>query len=112
VYLPAEPQCVTELHIRYRLVKATSHWQNKRRPDCQRAISYQPARRKHLSILFRILYHDFSMAKDIVEQVEPHIREILRICHALNVEGKELQELNALVGRTSKLIFIQSLPVR
>jgi hypothetical protein len=52
------------------------------------------------------------MAEDIIEQVEPHIREILRICRALNVEGRELHELNALVGQTSKLIFIQSLQVR
>lgn len=52
------------------------------------------------------------MAEDIDGQVEPHIREILRICHALNVEGRELHELNALVGGTSELIFIQSLPVR
>jgi hypothetical protein len=44
------------------------------------------------------------MAKDIIEQVEPHIREILRICRALNVEGGELHELNSLVGRTSKLV--------
>lgn len=47
------------------------------------------------------------MAKDIIEQVEPHIREILRICRALNVEGRELHELNALVGRTSKLVSVQ-----
>jgi hypothetical protein len=44
------------------------------------------------------------MAKDIIEQVEPHIREILRICRAFNVEVRELHELNALVGRTSKLV--------
>ncbi|KFZ19152.1 hypothetical protein V502_03807, partial [Pseudogymnoascus sp. VKM F-4520 (FW-2644)] len=49
------------------------------------------------------------MAEVIVEQVEPHIREILRICRALNVEGRELHELNALVGRTGKLISNQSL---
>lgn len=52
------------------------------------------------------------MAEDIVEQVEPHIRKIVRICYALNVEGRELHELNALVGQTSELIFIQSLPIR
>jgi hypothetical protein len=63
-------------------------------------------------ILFRILYRDFSMAEDIIKQVEPHIREILRICSAVNVKGRELHELNALVGRSSKLIFIQSLLVR
>jgi hypothetical protein len=49
------------------------------------------------------------MREVIVEQVEPHIREILRICHALNVKGRELHELNALVRRTGKLISIQSL---
>jgi hypothetical protein len=52
------------------------------------------------------------MDEDIIEQVEPHIREILRICRTLNVEGRELHELNVLVGQTSKLIFIQPLPVR
>jgi hypothetical protein len=41
------------------------------------------------------------MDEDIIEQVEPHIREILRICR-----GRELHELNALVGRTSKLTFL------
>jgi hypothetical protein len=46
------------------------------------------------------------MAEDIIEQVEPHIREILRICRAVNVEGRELHELNALVGRTSKLTSV------
>jgi len=42
------------------------------------------------------------MAKDIVEQVEPHICEIIRICCVLDVEGGELHKLNELVGRTSK----------
>ncbi|OBT41591.1 hypothetical protein VE00_07828 [Pseudogymnoascus sp. WSF 3629] len=49
------------------------------------------------------------MAEVIVEQVELYIREILRIYRALNVEGRELHELNALVRRTGKLISIQSL---
>jgi hypothetical protein len=49
------------------------------------------------------------MAEVIVKQVEPHIHEILRICRALNVEGRELHELNVLVGRIGKLISIQSL---
>jgi hypothetical protein len=52
------------------------------------------------------------MDGDIIDQVGPHIREILRICSAVDLEGRELHELNALVGRTSKLISIQSLPVR
>lgn len=52
------------------------------------------------------------MEGDIIGLVEPHIREILRICSAADLEGRELQELNALVGRTSKLIFIPSFPVR
>jgi hypothetical protein len=38
--LPAEPQCVTELHIRQCLAKASSHWQNKRRPGCRGAVSF------------------------------------------------------------------------
>jgi hypothetical protein len=42
------------------------------------------------------------MAKDIIEQVEPHIREILRLCGVLDAEGGELHKLNELVGRTSK----------
>src|SRR5260370_26934870 len=94
-------------------VKVTSHWQNKRRPDCQRASSFQPSSTQtppHLLQTFRC--HDFKMDEDIIEQVEPHIREILRICSALSVEGRELHELNTLVGRKSKLIFIRSLPVR
>jgi hypothetical protein len=52
------------------------------------------------------------MDGDIIDQVGPHIREILRICSAVGLEGRELHELNALVRRTSKLIIIQSLPVR
>ena len=42
------------------------------------------------------------MAKDLVEQVEPHIREIIRICRVLDIEGGELHNLNELVGQTSK----------
>jgi hypothetical protein len=45
------------------------------------------------------------MAEDLIKQVEPHIREILRICSILKVEGKEVHELNALVGQTSKWIL-------
>jgi hypothetical protein len=44
------------------------------------------------------------MAKDIIEQVEPHIREILRNLSCVDVEGRELHELNELVGRTSKFV--------
>ncbi|KAN0101933.1 hypothetical protein V8E51_012443 [Hyaloscypha variabilis] len=40
------------------------------------------------------------MANDIIEQVEPHIREILRLCGVLDAEGGELHKLNELVGRT------------
>lgn len=43
------------------------------------------------------------MAHNIIEQVEPYVREIICIYCMLNVEGKELHELNELVGRTSKL---------
>lgn len=42
------------------------------------------------------------MARDIVEQVELHICEIIRICRVLDIEGRELQKLNELVGRTSR----------
>lgn len=41
-----------------------------------------------------------------------HIPEILRICLPLNVEGRVLHELNALVGRASNLISMQSLPIQ
>jgi hypothetical protein len=41
------------------------------------------------------------MPKDIIEQVEPHICEILRICRVLDVGGSELWELQELVERTS-----------
>jgi hypothetical protein len=44
------------------------------------------------------------MANDIIEQVEPHIREILRLCGVLDAEGRELHKLNELVRRTSKSI--------
>ena len=40
------------------------------------------------------------MAKDIIEQVEAYIREILRLCGVLDAEGGELHKLNELVGRT------------
>jgi hypothetical protein len=56
--------------------------------------------------------HNFRMDGDIIDQVEPHIREILRICSAVDLEGKELQELNALVGQRSKLVSIPPSPVR
>ena len=52
------------------------------------------------------------MDRDIIDQVGPHLREILRICSAVDLEGTELQELNALVGRTGKFILIQLLLVR
>ena len=42
------------------------------------------------------------MAADIIQQVEPHIREIVRIYRVLEAEGRELHELNELVGRTCK----------
>ncbi len=46
--------------------------------------------------------HHSVMANDIIKQVEPHIREILRLCGVLDAEGRELYKLNELVGRTSK----------
>jgi len=42
------------------------------------------------------------MAKDIIKQTEPHIREIVRICRVLKAKGRGLDELNDLVGRMSK----------
>jgi hypothetical protein len=36
------------------------------------------------------------MAKDIIEQVETHIREILRLCGVLDADGGELHKLNDL----------------
>lgn len=63
----------------------------------------------HLLQTFRC--HDLKMDRNIIDQVEPYIHKILRNCSAVNLEGRELHELNALVGRAGKLIFIQSLPV-
>jgi hypothetical protein len=40
------------------------------------------------------------MADDIIEQIMPHIHEILRI---VLVKGRTLRELNELVGKTSKV---------
>jgi len=40
------------------------------------------------------------MADDIIEQIRPHIQEVLRI--VLDVQGRTLRELNELVGQTSK----------
>jgi hypothetical protein len=40
------------------------------------------------------------MADDIIEQITPHIYEVLRI---LLVKGRTLRELNELVGKTSKV---------
>ena len=52
------------------------------------------------------------MADDIDEQVTAHICEILRL--VLNVKGKTLQNLNKLVGQTSKfeLQFITNVHVK
>lgn len=93
--------------------EATSHWQNKRRPDCQSDFLQAAQLNTETSYPFQtIRCHNLEMEGDIIGLVEPHIREILRICSAADLEGRELQELNALVGRTSKLIFIPSFPVR
>jgi hypothetical protein len=43
------------------------------------------------------------MADDIIEQIRPYVHEILRI--VLDVKGRNLRELNELVGKTSKLEF-------
>jgi hypothetical protein len=43
------------------------------------------------------------MAKDIIEETEPYIRKIVRICRILEAEGRGLDELNDLMGRMSKL---------
>ena len=40
------------------------------------------------------------MADDIIEQITPHIHEILRI---VLVKGRTLRELNELVGKSSKV---------
>jgi hypothetical protein len=41
------------------------------------------------------------MADDIIEQIRPHIQEVLRI--VLDNQGRTLRELNELVGQTSKI---------
>jgi hypothetical protein len=42
------------------------------------------------------------MAEDIIEEIRLHIREILRICRVLDSKGRDLRDLNELVGRMSK----------
>ena len=50
------------------------------------------------------------MAKDIIELVEPHTSEIVRICRVLEADGRELLELNKLVDeRVSLESMINSL---
>ncbi len=46
-------------------------------------------------------HRDATMADDIVEQIRPHIHEILRV--VLDAKGKTLRELNELVGKSSKV---------
>jgi hypothetical protein len=104
MYVPAEPQCVTQLHIAALQKRPAIGRIGEGQVDTD---DFLPAQ-----LLQTFRCHDFKMDEGIIEQVEPHIREILRICSALSMEGRELHELNALVGRTSKLVFIQSLQVR
>jgi hypothetical protein len=95
--------------------EATGDWQVRRRPDCQRAIPlpYQQQLDTETShLLPTTRCHNLAMDGDIIDQVGLNIREMLRICSAVDLEGRELQELNALVGRTSKLILIQPSSVR
>jgi len=47
-------------------------------------------------------YHHSIITKNIIEQVEPHICEILRLCGVLNAEGGELHKLNEL--ETNKFV--------
>ena len=42
------------------------------------------------------------MAKDIIKQAEPHIREIVYICCVLKAKGRGLDELNDFMGQISK----------
>ena len=53
------------------------------------------------------------MADNIIEQITPHIHEILRI---VLVKGRTLRELNELVGKTSKVelhsITLSTIPDR
>ena len=41
------------------------------------------------------------MADEIIEQIRPHIYEILRV--VLDAKGKTLRDLNELVGKSSKV---------
>jgi hypothetical protein len=41
------------------------------------------------------------MTNGIIKQVEPHIPEMFRLCHVLDVEGRGLRELNDFVERTN-----------
>jgi hypothetical protein len=58
---------------------------NKLLPDCL-ANSYLIAATPAQPFFRR---HDSIVAKDIIEQVEPDIREILRLCGVLDAEGRE-----------------------
>jgi hypothetical protein len=37
------------------------------------------------------------MTNGIIKQLEPHIRAMFRLCRVLDVEGRELRELNNFV---------------
>jgi hypothetical protein len=111
-YVPAEPQCLTQLSIAALLKRLAID----RLGDGQIAkerFPYQQqldAETSHLLQTTRC--HNLEMDGDVIDQVAPHIRGILRICSAVDLEGRELQEVNTLVGRIGKFILIQLSPVR
>lgn len=93
--------------------KAPSNWQSKRRIDGHSDFLARQHRAIQTTLILRPMrFHYLEMDADIIDQVGPHIREIVRICRAFYPEGRELQELNGLVRRTSKCGFIQAIPVR
>jgi hypothetical protein len=47
-------------------------------------------------------HHEATMADSVDEQIKAHIHEILRLVR--DAKGRNLRELNKLVGETSKLV--------
>ena len=49
---------------------------------------------------------DITMAYEIMEQLEQETRDLLRILHMPDINGRELQELTVNVIETSKLLAV------
>jgi hypothetical protein len=68
---------------------------------------------RHLQLLRLLLLFmgaDITMVHEIMEQLEQETRDLLRILHMPDINGRELQELTIHVIETSKplkLIYLQ-----